>query len=335
MCDNEKKWGPFTWGKWFRCISIEWSSGGGEEEDPRNFIRFTAFGWALRIWLPCILRPWKEVRQSYADPDTIFTIPWPREYGFSLTQSGAVGDRGYDFLMLSLGAQTHDSKTTKKWSYFLPWTQWDMMRHSLYAPDGSHLYTEPRFKRGQHPKGFDHHIWHKRETAPASYFSFEDSDGTKLIATCHIEEREWRIGYGFWKILRLFNKPLIHRDLNLDFDHEVGPEKGSWKGGMTGTSCKMLPGDTPEDAFKRFCEKEKNARHGRTYFIKYIGPCGPPEPRDIRVARNRGWKQSKPDLWFHTSVKIPGRFTTEEMLEHIKKENNANNAQVDAMIKPS
>lgn len=336
MCDDEKHWGPFTWGSWHRCFSIEWSSGGGEEQDPRNYLRITGFGKAFRVWLPRILRPWREDRQSSINPADTFTTYWPREYGFSLTRSGGVASSSYDFLIFSLGAQTHDSSTTKNWSCFLPWTNWDMVRHSLYAPDGSHFYTEPRFKRGNRPKGFDYYVWKVRETAPASYFAFEDYDGKHLIATCHIEEREWRIGYGFWKILRLFNKPLVHRDLNLEFDHEMGPEKGSWKGGTTGHSCEMRPEDFPINAFKRYCEEEHSARGNRKYRIKFIGPCGPPEPRDIRVARNRGWKQtSNPAVWYNNSVEIPGRFTTEQMLAHIKDEQDANNAQMAGMIKSS
>lgn len=332
MTDNDRTWGPFTWGPWHKCLSVEWSSGGGEDQDSRNYILFAAFGRALRIWLPRILRPWVNVRPSCIDPKRMFTDVWPREYGFTLTSSGGVGESCYDFLIVSLGAQTHDSTTTKKWSKFLPWKQWEHVRHSLYAPDGSHLYTEPRFKRGHRPQGFDHCIWHKRETAPASYFEFEDYDGKRIIATCHIEEREWHKGTGWFRWLKWFSKPKIHRSLNLEFDHEVGPEKGSWKGGTVGTSAEMRKEDHPINAFRRWCDKEHRARGSRHYKLTFIGPCGPPEPREIRVARNRGWVQDASGLWRLTGSLGVG-ISTEEMLARIKADQDVNNAQIAGQLK--
>lgn len=330
MTESDRTLGPFTWGPWHKCFSIEWSSGGGEEQDPRNFLRVTAFGWALRMWLPRILRPWVEVRPSYADPTHVFTIPWPREYGIFLSNGGC---ERFDFLRIYYGAQTHDSRTTKCWSKFLPWMQWDHVRHSLYAPDGEHLYTEPSRKEARKLKGFDHNIWNIRETAPAAYFAFEDYDGKKLIATCHIEEREWHRGTGWFRWLKYFFQPKISRSLNLEFDHEMGPEKGSWKGGTTGHSCEMRPGEYPINAFKRYCDMEHRARGNRTYKIRFIGPCGPPEPRDIRVARNRGWQDRPDGRWYNVSINITGNFSTEEMLTYIRKENNANNAEIAGKLK--
>lgn len=153
MTENDKTWGPFTWGPWHKTISMMWSSGGGEEEDPRNRLRICAFGWAVRIWLPRILRPWKEKHVATgwtaADiarmgRDWYYNI-WPREYGVALSDMG----NGYDFLQVHFGAQTHDSRTTMDWCKHLPWMQWDCVRHSMYCPDGSHYFTEPRDKNGR------------------------------------------------------------------------------------------------------------------------------------------------------------------------------------------
>lgn len=41
--------------------------------------------------------------------------------------------------------------------------------------------------------------------------------------------------------------------LAMEFDREVGDRKGSWKGGTTGHSIEMLPTDSPEWAFRRYC----------------------------------------------------------------------------------
>lgn len=57
--------------------------------------------------------------------------------------------------------------------------------------------------------------------------------------------------------------------LDLRFSEEVGPQKGSWKGGTIGTGCDMLPGETPEQAFRRYCEKLHSSK-GNKYMIKFV-----------------------------------------------------------------
>ena len=42
----------------------------------------------------------------------------------------------------------------------------------------------------------------------------------------------------------------------IQFDNEVGPRKGSWKGGVMGTSYNMNPHENAVDCFERM-QKEK------------------------------------------------------------------------------
>lgn len=49
--------------------------------------------------------------------------------------------------------------------------------------------------------------------------------------------------------------PFVGHDLDsliIEFSDEMGSERGSWKGGVIGTSCSMRPGETPMDAINRF-----------------------------------------------------------------------------------
>lgn len=277
MTENDHNWGPFTWGPWTNTIRIEWNSGGEEEGYPHNFLRIVAFGWAVRMRLPNILRPWKEkhvaLGWSKEDVERIgrdwYYNVWPREYGFALSNMG----NGYDFLQIHFGAQTHSSDTTQDWCCHLPWKQWDCVRHSMYHPDGTHYFTEPRDNRG---RGNWDAWWKAKQECPLVHFEIRDHDGQKRIASCHIEEREWHRGTGWFKWLKWFSKPKIRRDLDISFDYEVGPEKGSWKGGTVGTGIEMLPYEYPLNAFKRFCQKDHNALHGRTYKLQYVGPCDAP-----------------------------------------------------------
>ena len=69
----------------------------------------------------------------------------------------------------------------------------------------------------------------------------------------HSEERQWKFGTGWFKWLSLFRKDRVRRSLDIDFSREVGREKGSWKGGTIGHGIEMLPGESNEQAFRRYC----------------------------------------------------------------------------------
>ena len=79
-----------------------------------------------------------------------------------------------------------------------------------------------------------------------------------------IEEREWRLGEGWFKWLSLFRGPKISRSLDIRFSGETGRRKGSWKGGTTGHSIQLkFLGELHETAFRRYC-----AAHEMTFVGK-------------------------------------------------------------------
>jgi hypothetical protein len=244
LSDNDKHWWKFTFAKWKNRICFEVSS--GDDEDPENYIMACIFGQVIRLQIPNILKPTGKYSEHR------------RQYGFSLTRENG---ESYNFLSIDYGPQTHDSSTNKTWCYFLPWTEKRMVRHAIYNPDGSHFFTEEKRKWDEYYK--------KKQECPSVKFEFQDYDGKIITATCIIEEREWHHGSGWFKWLKYFNKPIIRRTLDLAFSSEVGPEKGSWKGGTVGHSTEMLPGDTPEMAFRRYCEMEHNHRR-KNYQLKFL-----------------------------------------------------------------
>lgn len=278
LTDNDHTWGPFTLARWAKNFAIEFSTGDREEESRnRNQLLFIAFGWALRITLPnlvpCasekVFPGWDEATVKRLGRNYYFNT-WNRRFGIWLSDMG----NGYDYLQVKYGRSTYDSSTDKHWGRHLPWKQWKHIRHSVYTPNGVHFYTEPERKHRQHRD------WQKdfeiRDKCPTICFGFEDFDGEMIVATCRVEEREWHRGEGWFTWLKWFYRPKIHRSLDLKFNKETGPEKGSWKGGTIGTGCEMLPGDTPEMAFRRFCDME-HSRKGRKYKFRFIGPCEPIE----------------------------------------------------------
>lgn len=255
LTDNDKTFGPLTiartdWNPWRFVLS---SGGDDDGAKFRNSLTVYAFRWVVRIKLPNIIRPfrikhvvttWGEATIERLGRNWYFET-FPREYGFSIHEG---------FLQVFLGAQTHDSATTQSWSKFLPWTQWRFVRRSLYSLDGKHFWTEPT---GQKPFGFGRmEIDGMRKAVPKAVFEFDDYDGKRITATTHIEEMEWEFGEGWFKWLSLFRKPLVRRSLDIRFSEEVGPGKGSWKGGTLGHGIEMLPGELHEAAFRRYVRAE-------------------------------------------------------------------------------
>lgn len=94
-------------------------------------------------------------------------------------------------------------------------------------------------------------------------------------------------------------------------------------------------------AFNSISRKYWAVRH----FPCFIGKSKPPEPHEIRVARNIGWKQcdyphkQAKSMWYHPDCPLcsDGKYIdTEEMLDFIKEERDKHNAGVNAAcsIKP-
>ncbi|WP_137921678.1 hypothetical protein [Hydrogenophaga sp. 2FB] len=270
LTDNDRHFGPIDIGErgdsW-RPLGITIKS--GDEENSGCALYLRALGWTVRVRLPAVVKPWRtKIQATYWDAATIERMgrDWywdihPREYGFQLSDG---------FLQVFLGAQTHDSTTTQSWSKFLPWTQLRHIRTSYYDGDGRHFWTE-----WSRPRGFTFRDqWASTQAAkkacPTAVFEFDDYDGKRIRATCRVEEREYRHGEGWFKWLSLFRSRRICRSLSLEFSEEVGPEKGSWKGGTTGHGIDMLPDESPEAAFRRYCEQEHRDKNGR-YRITYVG----------------------------------------------------------------
>lgn len=264
LTDNDSRFGPLTWGRCgpsWRPLRLVFSTGGGEDDDPSNNLTAYAFGLVVRLRLPTLMQPHriKHIARTW-DAATVARMgrnwyyeTFPREYGFSLNEG---------FLQVFLGPQTHDSETTKSWSKHLPWTQWRHVRHSFYDASGEHFWTEPE-RSGRWKAGELEEMDRQRSACPTVAFTITDYDGDVIQASTRIEEREWHFGEGWFKWMSLFRRPMVRRSLDIHFSAEVGTQKGSWKGGLIGTSIEMLPGELHADAFRRYCEQEHRDKGGK------------------------------------------------------------------------
>lgn len=243
--DNDRCFGPFTYSrdnKGYRPLAIELSS--GCDECPGAQIRFSGLGHTLIIALPAIIKPdrrWVDTSHySWSSgPNSGYWDINQRQYGFSLWDG---------HLSISFGRSTMDSSTDQQWGCFLPWTQWRFVRRSFFGLDGERVSTVP----DTDSDGLRRQ-WDIKEATPTASFRFRDFDDEEITATTLIEEREWLFGTGWFKWLSWFRKPKVRRSLDIDFSSEVGPRKGSWKGGTIGDSIEMQPGELHEAAFQRYC----------------------------------------------------------------------------------
>lgn len=262
--DNDRHLWPFTLSRGgYRPLGVMLDSGARDDQPGGCHIRFSALGWTLICELPQLVPDWVIRHRANWDAATVARIgrDWyeerhPREYGFHFIDGA---------LHVHCGPQTFDSTTTKGRCVFLPWRDWRHVRRSLYGLRGEHFWTER-----------DSNAWEATQAVeaacPKARFEFADYDGQRITATTHIEEREWRFGTKWCRWLSWFRCARIVRSLALEFSAEVGPEKGSWKGGMLGHSIEMLPGELHEAAFKRYCERDHRSKY-RPYRIRYLGPA--------------------------------------------------------------
>lgn len=258
--DNDRHFGPFTvaYREAWRPLAIVLTSGSTDHDSPGCCLRIQAFGATLICELPQIVKPWREwvdLRgREWAHSDGYWN-EHPRKYGFCLSDG---------HLSVKLGAETGDSSTTQDWGCFLPWTQWRQIAHRLYNADGSLGGDVARLPWDQ---------WQTiRDGLARAHFAIIDHDGERIEVETYVEERDWRLGTGWFRWLGYIAPKKHSRSLDISFKSEVGPEKGSWKGGTLGHGIEMLPGETQEQAFRRYCDQEHRSKY-RNFRITFAEPA--------------------------------------------------------------
>lgn len=282
LTDNDKKFLGITYGKidWkHNSLTIE--SSNSDNENDRCSLTAYAFGYAFRVFLPNIIKPYKfkaKVRVNCWDEETIkrmgrdwYYVEFTNKYGISLSENG--------FLQIYYGLQNENNHYThlnkdgylsynhneekvkriesKSKSWFLPWHVTRMVSHKLY--DNKHRVF---WSQKEEKHNFDDFYKHK-ELCPTVDFLVKDYDGTIIKVKTYIEERQWKYGDGIFKWISLFKKDIHSRVLELEFEQELGKGKEDWKGGIMATSIEIPVGTTRAEALKKFCEKEHHSKQGK------------------------------------------------------------------------
>lgn len=263
--DNDRYFGPFTFSwagnKGYRPLAVILKSwGDGDDDAAPASLRLSLIWFTLIVWLPPILRPQRrrKVYPTSWDAATVARLGrnwyWDvevREYGFSYS----IG-----FVQIHYGICPGDSSRDQTWAKHLPWTQWRQIAHRLYNADGSLAGDVASLKWDQHQSVMD--------AMTRQRFAIVDHDGERIAVKTHVEEREWRLGTGLFRWLGYLAPVKHHRSLDIRFKSEVGPEKGSWKGGTLGHGIDMLPDETQEQAFHRYCSQEHRSKY-KTFRIAF------------------------------------------------------------------
>lgn len=259
--------------------SLRLTSANPDNEDNYCTLNIRVFDRCIRVILPPIIQPYKvKQKAKYWSEEDIkrqgrdwYYKYFTREYGFSFWD---------DSVILDYGLQSGDSSDNPKTTVVsLPWKRYRFVRHSVYDLHGN-VYKENKNYKNE----TSHVEYEDRLKAPKATFDLIDlHDNTPVKAEFMLEEREWRLGTGVFKFLSYFTKPLIRRSFKVEFSSEVGGDKGSWKGGVTGTSVDSLPGELHQQGLDRLCKEGVRGRGNRiTYLVpvytSYADGCTASEP---------------------------------------------------------
>ena len=260
--DNDTHYGPFTVSRGdYKRLGFVIDSGADEDGNSGCHARLYLGGTTILVELPNLIPDYriKHVATSW-DAATIermgrnyYFETFSREYGITYSERA---------LHVHYGPQTHDSRDTKSKVFFLPWLEKRFVRSSYYGLNGEELR---RFGPRHDPAEYAF-----KESMPKARFAFDDYDGKRITATTHIKELEWKRGEGWFKWMSLFWEGTVRRSLEIEFSEEVGPDKGSWKGGTMGHGIEMLPGELHEAAFRRYCEQDHRSKY-KNFRIAFVG----------------------------------------------------------------
>ena len=224
-----------------------------------NLLHIAFFNRSYWFQVPEILKPkmkWVDTsKYDWGKPGSGYWDAIMKEYGFSLHK---------DSLHILYGIQPgHWSRDDKKNSdhskcFFLPWNEQRRMYIDYLNPDGTLFARYVDNKNGS--INFDS-MTRIRDKLPKIKFAFKDFDGEENIATCYLETSMYRQGTSWCKFLGYIFKPRFYRKMDIEFAKETGRQKGSWKGGVCGTSTNILENETPLSAFCRYGTEEAHEKY--------------------------------------------------------------------------
>lgn len=154
------------------------------------------------------------------------------------------------------GVSVHDNTVFFHWGYDLK--GWDIpfvnygtaVRWDRYC--GPEEFVDIPSNWGKHPyrTGYDGGC---EKPSTWTYDYTDPYDGKVVPCRFWVEELEWRPKWLRWT--KRFAK--VRRFIEVEFSEEMGPRKGSWKGGTIGCGFNMLKGEHPTETILRMQKEYK------------------------------------------------------------------------------
>lgn len=217
------------------------------DDDNRHHLR-VSLGWGVLY----LYFPWK----TYSVGEVDFNDPEP-QYGFYFYGEG----KFFDEIVFHLGKERK--------CIYMPWAldfykKDVMLKNSVWwtcnekdikkaRKQGIQTWKDPRFNLDDD----DERILKKKY--PFTYVA-KNGEIQNTTATCHVEIREWRPKWFMWTKAFRF----VRRDLEINFNDEMGNRRGSWKGGVLGVSAPITRDEIYAEDFEtplRRYEEKVNRTH--------------------------------------------------------------------------
>lgn len=213
---------------------------GARYREPRGYK--TTWGelyWKLGFALTYSVYEWPSLHIHLLFPSLYVRVPlWVR--------APSIGE-----CFVSYGVSWFEGSLHFKWRerskvLYAPWRMWKFWRETAWDKHGEPIY--------RYANDFGVHLRNNpnvyKETHPYRYVSLHNGEVQIVNATIWGNEWEWRMPWC----------PLIRmrrRSIDVEFSDEVGPGRGSWKGGVIGCSWDWKRGLTLHEALR---EMERTRR---------------------------------------------------------------------------
>jgi len=243
---------------------------GDSGDYPGNKLMIQIWKYSVWIKIPPIIKPWaqKHTFTTLSPEATAQRLEkfghldyfeyHARKFGFHMQTHG---------LHTSFGPSTWDSQTTKSRYFSFPWREYDLVLNAICDAAGvEHIEKDKDVRLDYKEKEAI------KDTMPRYVFLLRDYDGQEIRAYCHMEKRVYRIGTGWVKkYLGALRPTRTFIELDIAFDGETGPEKGSWKGGTIGTGSRAEKGDKLDAQYliEKYCASTHRAK-GSSYSMTFI-----------------------------------------------------------------
>jgi hypothetical protein len=230
-------------------------------DDYRNVLTI-GFGHRYRKWLLpfSIIKPIldyhfykRDTNGKVIEPKEIRWSKYEeREYGLTIVKEEGYFHLTWDYCSNLMNNITgHKSKSIWLWFF---WKQCNRTKQELLNLDGS-LYKD--ITDVKDTDTLDRYDLIKQYEKSQPYFMFKilDYDKEEIDVIGRLERNTYSYGRGKFTrwLMKFFKKPLVYTSLELEFLKEIGPRKGSWKGGTTGHAVRLLEDEYAIEAFRRYC----------------------------------------------------------------------------------